>query len=185
MRSRQGSYGPTDGPRSAHLFELTVLPTLCYAAGTWADTAITSKKLITTHRALERCLLKFDRRTQHLAGLRSSDLRGISLLRDPAKHVSKAKHRWVGHIMRRIDDRWTKRTPEWVPRDAEHFRGRPPTRWGDVSATLMDQLRAQVDTAQGPRQRHSRNLRSSLFHFRDIFKVSLLRDWISVTFAFL
>ncbi|KAK6760044.1 hypothetical protein RB195_021531 [Necator americanus] len=37
-------------------------------------------------------------------------------------------------------------------RDAKRPRGRPPTRWGDVFAARMDQLRAQLDTAQGPRQ---------------------------------
>ncbi|KAK6741420.1 hypothetical protein RB195_009336 [Necator americanus] len=36
-----------------------------------------------------------------------------------------------------------------------------PTRWGDVFATRMEQLRAQLDTAQRPRERHSRNLRTS------------------------
>ncbi|KAK6749350.1 hypothetical protein RB195_001764 [Necator americanus] len=135
----------TDQDLRAHLFDSTVLPALCYAAGT----------------ALERCLLKFNRRTQHLAGLRSSDSRGMSRLRDPAEYVWKAKHRWAGHIMRRIDDRWTKRTLEWIPRDAKCPRGRPPTRWGDVFATRMDQLRAQLDKAQGPRQRRSRSLRTS------------------------
>ncbi|KAK6729601.1 hypothetical protein RB195_006570 [Necator americanus] len=151
----------TDQDLRAHLFDSTVLPALCYAAETWTDTAATSRKLLTTHRALERCLLKFKRRTQHLAGLRSSDLRGMSRLRDPAEYVSKAKHRWAGHIMRRIDDRWTKGTLEWIPRDAKRPRGRPPTRWGDVFAARMDQLRAQLDTAQGPRQRRSRSLRTS------------------------
>ncbi|KAK6728958.1 hypothetical protein RB195_006175 [Necator americanus] len=86
---------------------------------------------------------------------------GMSHLRDTAEYVSEAKHRWAGHIMRRIDDKWTKRTLEWIPRDAKCPRGRPPTRWGDVFATRMDQLRAQLDTAQGPRQRHSRSLRTS------------------------
>ncbi|KAK6755348.1 hypothetical protein RB195_013992 [Necator americanus] len=118
----------TDQDLRAHLFDSTVLPALCYAAETWADTAATSRKLLTTHRALERCLLKFNRRTQHLAGLRSSDLRGMSRLHDPAEYVSKAKHRWAGHIMRRIDDRWTERTLGWIPRDAKRPRGRPPTR---------------------------------------------------------
>ncbi|KAK6742575.1 hypothetical protein RB195_010062 [Necator americanus] len=145
IRSRQGSYGPTDGPRSS--CPSVRLPELCYAAEMWADTAVTSRKLITTHRAVEKCLLKFGWRTQHLAGLRGSDLRGMSRLRDPAEYVSKAKHRWAGH-MRRIDDRWTKRTLDWITRDAKRPRGRPPTRWGDVFATRMDQLRAQVDTAR-------------------------------------
>ncbi|KAK6754277.1 hypothetical protein RB195_013339 [Necator americanus] len=142
----------------ALLFDSTVLPALCYAAVMWADTAAASRRLLTTHTALERCLLKFNRRTQHLASLRSSDLRGMSRLRDPAEYLS--KHRWAGHIMRRIDDRWTERTLEWIPRDAKRPRGRP-TRWSDVFATRMEQLRAQVDTAQGPRQRHSRNMKTS------------------------
>ncbi|KAK6760946.1 hypothetical protein RB195_022136 [Necator americanus] len=66
----------------------------------------------------------------------------MSRLRDSAEYVSKAKHRWAGHIMRRIDNRWTKRTLEWIPRDAKHPRGRPPKRWGDVFATRIDQLKA-------------------------------------------
>ncbi|KAK6765586.1 hypothetical protein RB195_025475 [Necator americanus] len=150
----------TDQDLRAHLFVSTVLPSLCYAAETWADTAASSRKPLTTHRALERCFLKFNLHIQHLARLRSSDLRGMSRLRDPAEYISKAKHRWAGHIMRRIDDRWTKRTLEWIPRDSKRPRGRPPTRWGDVFATRMDQLRAQLDTALGPRQHHSRNLRT-------------------------
>ncbi|KAK6735828.1 hypothetical protein RB195_018836 [Necator americanus] len=81
----------TDQDLRAHLFDSTVLPALCYAAETWIDTAATARKLLTTHRALERFLLKFNRRTQHLAGLRNSDLRGMSRLRDPAEYVSKAK----------------------------------------------------------------------------------------------
>ncbi|KAK6749693.1 hypothetical protein RB195_001978 [Necator americanus] len=131
------------GPRSScPSVRLDSFSSALYAAETSADTASTSRKLLTTHRALERCLLKFNRRTQHLAGFRSSDLRGMSRLRDPAEYVSKTKHRWAGHIMRRIDDRWTKRTLEWIPRDAKRHRGRPPTRWGDVFVTRMDQLRA-------------------------------------------
>ncbi|KAK6735433.1 hypothetical protein RB195_018569 [Necator americanus] len=140
----------------AHLFDSIVLPAFCYAAEMWADAAATSRKLLTTHRVLEKSLLKFKRRTQHLAGLRSSDLRGMSRLRDPAEYVSKAKYRWAGHIMRRIGGRWTRRTLEWIPRGAKRPRGR----WGDVFATRMDHLRAQLDTAQGPRQRQSRNLRT-------------------------
>ncbi|KAK6736407.1 hypothetical protein RB195_019219 [Necator americanus] len=105
----------TDQDLRAHLFDSALLPALCYAAETWVDTVATSSKLLTTNRALERCLLKFNRRTQHLTGLRSSDSRGMSLLRDPPEYISKAKHRWAGHIMRRIEDRWTKRTLECIP----------------------------------------------------------------------
>ncbi|KAK6748520.1 hypothetical protein RB195_001255 [Necator americanus] len=66
---------------------------LSYEAETWADTAAMSMKVFTTRRALERCILKFNRRTQHLPGPRSSDLRAMSRLRDPTEHISKAKHK--------------------------------------------------------------------------------------------
>ncbi|KAK6755116.1 hypothetical protein RB195_013848 [Necator americanus] len=89
---REATYQLTDQGLRAHLFDSTVLPALCYAAKTWADTAATSRKLFTSHRdPLERCILKFNQRTQHLVGLRSSDLRGMSCLRVPAEYVSKAK----------------------------------------------------------------------------------------------
>ncbi|KAK6757737.1 hypothetical protein RB195_015511 [Necator americanus] len=136
----------TDQDLRAHLFDSTVLPALCYAAKTWADTAATSRKLLTTHRAIERCLLKFNQRTEYLAGLRSSDLRGMSRLRDPVEYISKAKRRWVGYTMRRTDDRWNKRTPERIPRDAKCPRGRPPTRWGDVFATRISLSRIQLSS---------------------------------------
>ncbi|KAE9420572.1 hypothetical protein Angca_003898, partial [Angiostrongylus cantonensis] len=99
----------------AHLFDSTVLPALCYAAETWVDTSTTSRILRTTHRVLERYLLRHNRHSQYLAGMRSSDLRNLSHLRDPGEYPSTAKHRWAGHIMRRIDDRWTKIIVEWTP----------------------------------------------------------------------
>ncbi|KAK6755616.1 hypothetical protein RB195_014158 [Necator americanus] len=144
--AREATNQLTDQDLRAYLFDSTVLPALCYAAETWVDTAAASRKLHTTHRALERCLLKFNRHTLHLAGLRSSDSRGMSRLNDSAEYISKAKYRWAGHIMRRIDYRWTKRTLEWIPRDAKHPRERLPTRGDDVFATRMDQLRAHLDS---------------------------------------
>ncbi|KAK6763477.1 hypothetical protein RB195_023976 [Necator americanus] len=67
----------TDQDLRAHLFDSKVLPALCYATETWTDTTIASRKLLTAHRVVEGCLLKFNRSTQHLAGLRSFDLRAI------------------------------------------------------------------------------------------------------------
>ncbi|KAK6763901.1 hypothetical protein RB195_024293 [Necator americanus] len=59
----------------------------------------------------------------------------MSRLRDTADYISKAKRRWAGHTMERIDGRWTKRTLEWIRRDAKHLRRRRPTRWGEVFPT--------------------------------------------------
>ncbi|EYC10637.1 hypothetical protein Y032_0054g2471 [Ancylostoma ceylanicum] len=163
-RAAWAAFGPlreatdqlTDHELRAHLLDSTVLPALCYAAETWSDTAATLKPLRTVHKALERCLLRYNRCRQLQAGLRSSDLRRISRLHDPAEYVSKAKHRWAGHIMRREDDRWTRRTLEWIPRETKRPRGRPPTRWADVFAARMDQLNAQLETSQNSRRRRPR-----------------------------
>ncbi|KAJ1350578.1 hypothetical protein KIN20_006402 [Parelaphostrongylus tenuis] len=80
-----------------------VLPELCYAAETWANTSTTSRLLRATHRAFERCLLKFTRRLQRLAGLHSSDLQGLFHLIGSVVYTYSAKHRWVGRIFGRTD----------------------------------------------------------------------------------
>ncbi|KAE9419149.1 hypothetical protein Angca_008326, partial [Angiostrongylus cantonensis] len=111
------------------LFDSAVLPVLCYGAETWVDTSTTSRILRTAHRALERCLLRHNRLSQYLVGIQGSNLQNLSHLRDPGEYTSRAKHRWAGHIMRRTDDRWTKRTVEWTPRECKRPFGRRPTRW--------------------------------------------------------
>ncbi|VDM52240.1 unnamed protein product [Angiostrongylus costaricensis] len=50
-----------------YLFDSTVFPVLFYAAETWVDTSTTSRMLQTTHRALELCLLKYNRHSQYVA----------------------------------------------------------------------------------------------------------------------
>ncbi|VDL70797.1 unnamed protein product [Nippostrongylus brasiliensis] len=143
-----------DADLRAHLFDSTVLPALCYAAETWPVTSATAKSLQVAHRALERCLLKFTRLSQHRAGLRSSDLRQMSRLRDPADYTSNVKHRWAGHIIRRDDDRWTRRTVEWLPRDCTRPRGRPPARWSDV---FVERIKTMLySRTADSRLRHSR-----------------------------
>ncbi|EYC09379.1 hypothetical protein Y032_0060g3080 [Ancylostoma ceylanicum] len=71
-RAAWAAFGPlgeatdqlTDHELRAHLFDSTVLPAFCYAAETWSDTATTLKSVCTVHRALERCLLRYNRCTQ-------------------------------------------------------------------------------------------------------------------------
>ncbi|KAK6765451.1 hypothetical protein RB195_025390 [Necator americanus] len=93
IRTRQRSYGPKPPRPSTALVDSTVIPALRYAAETWSNTAASSRKLLIIHRTFERCLLKFRRRTQHITGLRGSDLRAMFLLRDLADYISEAKYR--------------------------------------------------------------------------------------------
>ncbi|VDM75284.1 unnamed protein product [Strongylus vulgaris] len=73
----------------------------------------------------------------------------MSSLRDPAEYVSKAEHRWAGHIVRRTDDRWTLSTLERIPRKAKRPRRMSPTRCAGI-----DQLNSQlVIIGSEPRER--------------------------------
>nr|XP_027226204.1 uncharacterized protein LOC113818222 [Penaeus vannamei] len=59
---------------------------------------------------------------------------------------SKPNQRKVaGHVARMDNNRWTKKTREWVPREGRRSRGRPKKRWSDaiaekVGATWMRQV---------------------------------------------
>ncbi|WKY05554.1 hypothetical protein Q1695_006059 [Nippostrongylus brasiliensis] len=100
-----------------------------------AGTLATANSMQAKHRALESCLLKL---SQYRAELRSFDLtRQMSRVRDRAYNTSKAKHRWAGHIMRRDDERWTRKTMKWLLCDCTQPRGRPPARWSDVFVELV------------------------------------------------
>ncbi|XGW14904.1 hypothetical protein V3C99_000858 [Haemonchus contortus] len=110
--SSVGSFAPlevtnrlADPELRASLFDSTVLLARCYGTETWVNSASTSRALSTSHRALERCLLRFYRLTQYRAELRSSDMSRMSRLCDPVVSTKNAKYRWTGRIMRRDDDR--------------------------------------------------------------------------------
>ncbi|VDM81605.1 unnamed protein product [Strongylus vulgaris] len=55
--------------------------------------------------------------------------------------------------MRRTDDRWTRRTQEWISREAKRPRGRPPTRWADVFVARMNQLNSRNGSGSRERRR--------------------------------
>ncbi|KJH47956.1 hypothetical protein DICVIV_05932 [Dictyocaulus viviparus] len=48
--------------------------------------------------------------------------------------------------MRREDNRWTKRTVEWYPREYKRLPGRPPARWADVFEANVVKLYSQPRT---------------------------------------
>ncbi|KAE9412762.1 hypothetical protein Angca_007073, partial [Angiostrongylus cantonensis] len=91
----------------ANLFDVTVLPALTYASETWMAELRANLFDVTVLPALTY----------------ASETRSLR------EYTSRAKHRWAGHIMRRTDDRWTKRTVEWTPRECKRLLGRPPRRW--------------------------------------------------------
>ncbi|KAE9420144.1 hypothetical protein Angca_008898, partial [Angiostrongylus cantonensis] len=113
----------------AHLFDSTVLPALTYASETWSLRKQDERSFSVIERAVERTMLGVSRFTQLRDGIRSSDLRQRSKIKDAVLYAKPSKIRWAGHIMRINDNRWTRAVGDWIPRDVKHIAGRPPTRW--------------------------------------------------------
>ncbi|KAE9417796.1 hypothetical protein Angca_003231, partial [Angiostrongylus cantonensis] len=92
----------------AHLFDSTVLPALTYASKTWLLRKQDERSFSVIDRAVERTMLGVSRFTQVRDGIRSSDLRQRSKIKDAVLHAKQSKIRWAGHVMRMNDNRWTR-----------------------------------------------------------------------------
>lgn len=58
-------------------------------------------------------------------------IRHQTKIQDIITTIDKLKWQWAGHVMRIKDQRWTKLTTEWIPRDGRRGVGRPLMRWSD------------------------------------------------------
>ncbi|KAE9419153.1 hypothetical protein Angca_008329, partial [Angiostrongylus cantonensis] len=92
----------------AHLFDSMVLPALTYASETWSLRKQDERSLNVIERAVERTMLGVSRFTQVRDGIRSSDLRQRSKIKDAVLYAKQSKMRWAGHVMRMNDNRWTR-----------------------------------------------------------------------------
>ncbi|XGW09020.1 hypothetical protein V3C99_011378 [Haemonchus contortus] len=123
----------------AHLFDTAVLPALTYASETWTLRKQDEHAVSVAQRALERTMLGISLYTQVQKGIRSSELRQRTKIRDAVDHAKKSKIRWAGHVMRYSDDRWTRAVTDWIPRDIKRTPGRPPTRWSDFFTKALNE----------------------------------------------
>ncbi|KAE9414888.1 hypothetical protein Angca_008507, partial [Angiostrongylus cantonensis] len=115
----------------AHLFDSAVLPTLTYASETWSLRKQDQRSLSVIERAVERTIVGVSRFTQAMDGIRSSDLRERSKIKDAVLYAKLSMIRWAGHIMRMNDNRWKRAVSDWIPRDVKRTAGRPSTRWSE------------------------------------------------------
>jgi hypothetical protein len=115
----------------AQIFDSHVLPALCYGSEQWTLTKALENRLRVTHASLERRLVGITLTEQREKGIHGKDIRELSKVTDPLKHVLRNKLRWAGHVARRNDNRWTTTTMEWYPRNWKRPVGRPPMRWND------------------------------------------------------
>ncbi|KAE9416493.1 hypothetical protein Angca_009169, partial [Angiostrongylus cantonensis] len=99
----------------AHLFNTTVLSALMYASETWSLRKHDEGSLSVIERAVERTMLEVSCFTQVRDGIRSSDLRQLSKMKDAVVYAKQSKIRWAGHVMRMNDNRWTRAVCDWIP----------------------------------------------------------------------
>ena len=135
----------------AHLFDSAVLPALTYASETWTLRKQEEHAVGVIQRAIERTMLGVSRYTQVQRGIRSSELRRRSKIRDAVVFAKESKIRWAGHVMRYRDDRWTRAVTDWIPRDVKRTPGRPPARWSDF---FTKALRERNETLRVPGARN-------------------------------
>ncbi|KAE9415363.1 hypothetical protein Angca_006836, partial [Angiostrongylus cantonensis] len=123
----------------AHLFDSTVLPTLTYASETWSLRKQHERSLSVIERAVERTVLGVSRFAQIRDGIRSSDLRQRSKIKDAVLYAKQSKIRWARHVMRMNDNRWTRAVSDWIPWDVKRTAGRPPTRWSEFFTKSLEE----------------------------------------------
>ncbi|KAE9419366.1 hypothetical protein Angca_002424, partial [Angiostrongylus cantonensis] len=99
----------------AHLFDSTVLPAVTYASDTWSLRKQDERSLSVIERAVERTILGVSRFTQLRDGIRSSDLRQRSKIKDAVLYAKQSKIRCAEHVMPMNDNRWTRAVSDWVP----------------------------------------------------------------------
>ena len=109
------------------VFNQCIIPTTAYGCETWAIYKQQMIKIRSMQRAMERKILQIKLKDQ----IPHRDIRKKTNFEDVMKHIGKQKSRWAGHAGRKHDNRWTKRSTEWQPREGRRNRGRPARRWRD------------------------------------------------------
>ncbi|KAE9414670.1 hypothetical protein Angca_006775, partial [Angiostrongylus cantonensis] len=112
----------------AHLFDRTVSLALTYASETWSLPKQDGRPLSVIKHAVERTTLGASRFKQVMGGVRSSDLRQRSKIKDAVLYIKQSEIRWAGHVMRLDDNQWRRLVSDWIPRDFKRTAGGPPAR---------------------------------------------------------
>ncbi|VDM51991.1 unnamed protein product [Angiostrongylus costaricensis] len=123
----------------AHLFDSTLLSALTYASESWSLRKQDEKSLSVIGSAVERTMLGVSRSTQVKDGIRSSDLRQRSKIKDAVPYAKELKIRWAGYVMRMCDNRRTRAVSDWIPREVKRTAGRPPTQWSEFFTKSLEE----------------------------------------------
>ena len=109
------------------IFDQCILTTLTYGCQTWKMTKGNIRLIRTAQRKMERRMLNIKQSDR----IRCSDIREQTKVIDVIRYITKQKAKWAGHIAKMDNNRWTKITTDWTPRDRKRSKGRPQRRWRD------------------------------------------------------
>ena len=84
-----------------------------YGAETWTTTKQLQQKLTTAQRAMERRMLNITIREK----IRNTEIMKQTQVKHIMVKIKEAKWRWASYLMRRDDNRWTRRLTECQPRN--------------------------------------------------------------------
>ena len=112
--------------RKLKAFNECILPVMTYGCETWLLSNTKLENLVTTPKKMERIMegvILKDRKSTNWIQKQS----GVTIIMT----IRESKHRWVGHMSRRTNNRWTPRVTEWIPHGHKRPRGQPRMRWCD------------------------------------------------------
>ncbi len=100
------------------------MPSLAYGAQTRALTKIQCDGIHTTQTAM----------LSRLIGVKKDEitnerLRKVTKVHDIRATVKKLKLKYMGHIVRKKEDKWERKALEWTPWDQKKKVGKPKKRW--------------------------------------------------------
>uniref|UniRef100_A0A0K0DF57 Transposase n=1 Tax=Angiostrongylus cantonensis TaxID=6313 RepID=A0A0K0DF57_ANGCA len=129
FKSIEGVVMRTKGARFlAHLFVSTVLPTFTYASETWPLPNLDERSLGVVECAFQKAMLGVSLITQVREGIRTSDFRQRSKIKDAVLYAKQSKIRWPGLVMLINDNRSTRAVSDWISRHVNPTAGKPRTR---------------------------------------------------------
>ena len=118
------------------ILEACTIPSLLYGAQTWSLMQTQLKRLQTTQRRMERSILNIKLKDK----ISIKKIRERSKAKDVGYLAKRLKFKYVGHLSRTSDGRWSKAIMEWTPSTENRRQGRPTNRY-------IDEIRKRVGIA--------------------------------------
>lgn len=109
------------------VYNMCILPCLTYGCQTWALTETLTNKINVCQNSIERSVIGAKRKDK----VRLTEIKNKTKFTQANSLCRTLKWRWIGHMLREKQEKWTKTITEWYPRDGKRNKGRQTKRWED------------------------------------------------------